>query len=201
MKKEEKKKHKNTLHDYSGLRLEFLQSSYSSHYEFFQQIHGKDLAKNGVMNKETSWRTSKKKEFLEEVNAEALKRAKEKLVKWVEFDAWKLKVMKANVMALFQDKIADARPKYERDSEWKVVRDENGLPKILKEWIYLDATELKTIMNVIKLELWEPLTVIRNENVDLTIDEEDLDEFGDEGLSDEEKEIAQDISWLEEKDK
>lgn len=183
-------------YNYDSLRLEFVQSKYVSHYEFFQEVHGKDLAKNGTLNTNTSWRTNKKAEFMKEINAKALEEAKKKIVKSVSFDKEQLQVMKSMWLWLVKDKLNNAKPIYQRDENGKIMKDDKGLPIVVKEALYLDAWEIKTLINVCKLELGEPLTVVRNENVDLVIDEKDLEEDGDEWLTDEEKEIAQSISWL-----
>lgn len=183
-------------YNYDSLRLEFVQSKYVSHYEFFQEVHGKDLAKNGTLNTNTSWRTNKKAEFMKEINAKALEEAKKKIVKSVTFDKEQLQVMKSMWLWLVKDKLNNAKPIYQRDENGKIMKDDKGLPIVVKEALYLDAWEIKTLINVCKLELGEPLTVVRNENVDLVIDEKDLEEDGDEWLTDEEKEIAQSISWL-----
>jgi len=190
-----------TKHDMSVLRLEFVQSSYMSHIQFFEEIKGIVLAKNGGLNTKTSWRTGKKKEFMEEINAKALEEAKKKIIKSISFDKERLQIMKSNWLWLAQDKINNGKPVYKRDENGKIERDKDNQPIILKEAIYLDAWEIKTLINIVKLELWEPLTVVRQENVELVINEEDLEEDGDEWLTEEEKLLAQEISGLKDIEK
>ncbi len=187
-------------YDYDALRLEFLQSKFLSHFEFFKQVKGIDVVKNWGFNKRTSWRTKKKGEFMEEVNKEALARARESLVKWFTFDETRLRYMKQKAIKLVQQKIDDAFTTYKRNEDWSIAVDKEWKPIVLREWAYTEAKDLKTIINILKLELWEPLSVVRNETVNLSIPEEELERFWDVGLTKEEKQIARDITGLTDED-
>ena len=136
-------------YDYSALKLEFFESDYNEVKTFFTD---KWLIFNSDIVKKTKWRTQDKKAWKEKIVEKALQRKQDELAKKFDIPMDRLLENKKATIQLIRKKI-------------NAINE-----KAKKSWDSIDMRDLKLIREMNKVELWEPTSVNRNDNVNTNKD-------------------------------
>ena len=140
--------------DFSALKLEFYQSEYDEVKAFFEDNY--NTYSTWVRKKTAGW-SEDKKTWKEWMINKAIEREQEKRARELEIPIDQLKSLKKSAILLYWKHLK----KYIDDKKWNLKINVSDLDKIIKS---------------IKVELWEPTTITKNENInkDEVIDEKDL---------------------------
>lgn len=140
--------------DFSALKLEFYQSDYDEVKWFFVDNYQTYTAR--IRTNTAGWSEDKKLRK-QQIMEKALAKEQEKRAKELEIPIDQLKSLKKSAILLYAKHLN------------KFIKDEKGTLKI-------NVSDLDKIIKSIKVELWEPTTITKNENInkDEVIDEKDL---------------------------
>lgn len=150
----EKKANNKSKYDWKGLKLDFYQSEYDEVKAFFEAT---GVPYNRFTREKAKWWAKDKQEWKDWVINKALAKEQEKRAKELEIPIDQLKSLKKSAILLYAKHLN------------KYIKDEKGTLKI-------NVSDLDKIIKSIKVELWEPTTITKNENInkDEVIDEKDL---------------------------
>lgn len=131
-------------YDWSNLKLEFFQSDFDDVKSFLSHFWV-TFKWGGWIAKQTKWRAKEKQEYKEKILKKALEVNAEKQAKSLELDIEVLKKGKKNGLIQIVNKLS------KKDKKWNIIE--------------LSVSDLVKAINTIKVELWEPTSYNKNENL------------------------------------
>lgn len=142
-------------YDYSKLKLEFFQSDFDEVKSF---LSDKWVNYNTKWSTNTRWRTKEKKEWKEKITKKVLLKKQNELAKKLDIPMeWLLETKKATIQLIMK--------------KLKAIWD-----KSKEDWDIIDVKDVKTIREMSKVELWEPINVSKNDNTNINKDSISLED-------------------------
>ena len=133
-------------HDFSALKLEFMESDVDEVQEFLRRKFGEKLATSNMKNK-CKWRSKEKQEHKMKIVEEALKKNAKK-------QADELSIPLEDIM------------KWKKAVLWLLLHHVSKYVKANKDWDKeIDVWDAERILKMFKTELWEPATIGANYNM------------------------------------
>lgn len=135
------------VRDWNKLKLDFFKDEIDDVSVFFKTRYGQ---RNGTININTRWRSRDKQDFKKEIAEKALAKAKEKMSDDMALDLDKIRMLKKRWFELLFKRANDFIDK--KDKNWNII-----------QWEKVDVRDIKDIINLSKVEMWEPTTISRGD--------------------------------------